>query len=167
MEFKDLPLLEHLNETQRQNLEAACEYQDFKDGERLIEQGQVGTKLFFILEGAAQVRVQANGREQVVATVEAPAIVGEMELLTGAKRSASVYATGPVHCALLEISALRARLEDGDPAALKFIYRVAEVLATRVAAVSHKMSELASRLEPKHAEDLKTFQAKVFSEWNF
>ncbi len=63
-------------------------------GERLIRQGEPGSRLLFLLEGEAAVLVQApDGASQVVSRVGPGAVLGEMSLLTNEPCTANVVAT--------------------------------------------------------------------------
>ena len=61
------------------------------EGEALITQGEEGQELFLILDGVVDVEV--DGEE--VAELGPGTLIGEMALLEGGVRTASVYATTP------------------------------------------------------------------------
>lgn len=64
--------------------------------ERIIVQGRKGSSLFLLAEGTLEVLIrQSDGVDLPVATLEAGAVFGEMSLLTGAPRSATVRSTDP------------------------------------------------------------------------
>jgi len=61
--------------------------------ERLVVQGQDGGSLFVVAEGEVEVVLRRDdGSDLVVDTMGKGAVVGEMSLLTGARRSATVRA---------------------------------------------------------------------------
>ncbi len=61
--------------------------------ERILIQGRSGSSLFLVVEGEFEVLVrQPNGKDLLVARVGGGATLGEMSLLTGAPRSATVRA---------------------------------------------------------------------------
>jgi hypothetical protein len=68
---------------------ATLERRTLAPGEALVEQGDEGRELFLILDGIVDVEV--DGRE--VAELGPGTLLGEMALLEGGKRTASVYAT--------------------------------------------------------------------------
>lgn len=66
-------------------------------GQALINQGDAGDFLLVLLEGQARVTVySSNGREIVLEYADAGAVLGEIALLDGGLRTASVIAMGPV-----------------------------------------------------------------------
>lgn len=71
----------------------------FGAGEEIITEGRQGTSFYMMVSGKASVRVGSPARE--VATLERGAAFGEMSLLTGEPRAATVVATED--CTLLEM----------------------------------------------------------------
>lgn len=74
----------------------------------LIEEGEEGDALFLIIEGTASVR---RGGSEVLA-VGPGAFFGEMALLDGEPRSATVVATAPVTVAVLGVRMFRTLLRE-------------------------------------------------------
>jgi small-conductance mechanosensitive channel len=77
----------------------------FGRGEHIVEQGAEGSSMFILLTGEASVLVKPEGRggeATRVATVQPGDYFGEMSLLTGEKRSASVVAGAD--CQVLEVT---------------------------------------------------------------
>ena len=73
----------------------------FGRGERIIEQGAEGESMFILVEGEAAVAMAANGTTRRLAALKAGDCFGEMSLLTGERRSASVVAE--TDCVVVEI----------------------------------------------------------------
>ncbi|MBB5706884.1 Crp/Fnr family transcriptional regulator [Sphingopyxis panaciterrulae] len=66
----------------------------FARGKELLSQGEAGDSLLILTEGSARVSMlTANGREIVLAYAEPGAVLGEIALLDGGERTASVAAT--------------------------------------------------------------------------
>src|SRR5438067_9661258 len=96
------PLFQCLSDGQIDNLVKQSELNHFGRGEHVIEEGAEGDSMFILLRGAAEVSVSKNGSTIPVATLNSGDCFGEMSLLTGEKRSATVRADGD--CYVMEIS---------------------------------------------------------------
>ena len=81
-------------------LAARARFVAYPEGATPIEEGGPGHSMFVIVSG--EVSVTVHGESEPVATLGPGDIVGEMSLLTGAERSATVTALGPVE--VIEIS---------------------------------------------------------------
>ena len=75
-----------LTDKERAALESAVTLRHCKEGERIVEQGKPLTRMFIVLEGQAEVRV--NGK--LVATLPEQSLVGEIEFLDMLPASADV-----------------------------------------------------------------------------
>jgi CRP-like cAMP-binding protein len=85
----------------------------FARGEALTREGAAEDWLFVVYSGEADVRVHASGGEsfQSVARLKAGAFLGEMSLMTGEPRSATVVALSDVGCYRLARAAFKDILE--------------------------------------------------------
>ncbi len=95
------PFLQLLDDAQTDTLLTNARLQRFGRGERMIEQGSEGRSMFILLNGEATVLVKVNGVETQVATLKTGDYFGEMSLLTGEPRSATVMAR--TDCEMWEI----------------------------------------------------------------
>jgi small-conductance mechanosensitive channel/CRP-like cAMP-binding protein len=92
--LRPLPLFEPLSDDQIYQLARGATLRRFTSGEVLVRQGDAGESLFVVKEGRVQVSVQGDsGPATVVATHGPGNFFGEMSLLTGEPRTASVTAS--------------------------------------------------------------------------
>ena len=99
--LRDEPLFSCLSEEQLNQLVTQARLSTFGRGERVIREGAEGDSMFVLLRGAAEVSISKNGSSIPVATLKAPDCFGEMSLLTGERRTATVRAE--TDCQIMEI----------------------------------------------------------------
>ncbi|RKG99158.1 cyclic nucleotide-binding domain-containing protein, partial [Corallococcus sp. CA047B] len=96
--FSDLPREAFIQLFER------CPLRRFGPGERILAQGSHGDAFYVICEGSVRVFREDDGHRQDLATLEGGAFFGEMALLSGAPRAASVESASD-DTQVLEISA--------------------------------------------------------------
>jgi small-conductance mechanosensitive channel/CRP-like cAMP-binding protein len=101
----------------------------FVRGETITHQGAVAHWLYILVSGKAEIRANVEGdpHPHLVATLEAPAIFGEMGLMTGAPRSADVCAITDVECYRLD----KAGFQDIIASRPAIAEAMSETMATR------------------------------------
>ncbi len=91
--LRQQPLFKPLSDVQLDALLPRGRVVHFGRGEKLIEQGAEAQSMFILVEGEASVVVERNGRQAQVASLKSGDCFGEMSLLTGEQRSATVIAS--------------------------------------------------------------------------
>lgn len=120
-------LFECLSDEQIDSLVQQSQVSHFGRGERVIREGAEGESMFVLLRGAAEVSISKNGTSIPVATLKAPDCFGEMSLLTGEHRTATVRAE--TDCQVMEIGKpVMAEVLRASPDCLE---RLSELLAKR------------------------------------
>jgi len=139
-----IPLFESLTADERKKLAGGSTRVEFAAGESVIRQGQPGNSLYCILAGAVQVLVRSqDGAERSVARLGEGDVFGEMSLLTGEPRSASVVSEDGVILLRVPKEALLPILT-ANPAAAE---RMAEIMAARRQGLDRAHAEAASEAE--------------------
>jgi CRP-like cAMP-binding protein len=119
-------LLHTLEESELSQLLDSAKFHDAAKGDVLLRQGDIGDSLVILLDGQARVTVYtANGREIVLEYVSAGAVLGEIALLDGGERTASVIAMGNVRYLTLGRIAFEALLEHNHKIALRIMRELA------------------------------------------
>ncbi len=146
--LRDEPLFECLSDAQIENLVKEARLNHFGRGERVIQEGAEGDSMFLLLRGAAQVSVSKNGSSIPVATLNAGDCFGEMSLLTGERRTATVRAE--TDCYVMEISKpVMAEVIRDSPDCLE---RLSELLAKRKLENEGVLKEAASQAQNETKE---------------
>jgi CRP-like cAMP-binding protein len=129
----------------------------FPSGSILMTEGDFATSMFAIVEGTVAVTVaDHDGSERHVAELKAGDIVGEMSLMTGARRSATVTAATEVTALEVTKFSLEAILTHAP----ELIDRFGEILTRRRA----ELDQIAAEAAPKDdiVSQIRRFFPSVF-----
>jgi CRP-like cAMP-binding protein len=130
-----IKLFANLSEQELHELAESLHYAPFAPGEVLTREGAEAHHLYTIDRGKVSVRVGKAGHEREVAQLEEGEFFGEMSLLTGEKRSATIVALVDTQCYRLDADAFRrvlARRPDlAEQVATELAERRTELLAMR------------------------------------
>jgi small-conductance mechanosensitive channel/CRP-like cAMP-binding protein len=140
-----VPIFATLSEGEQERLAAELVFTPFAPGEAIVVQGAAVHHLYILTKGEAEVRVAVEGAPpRAVATLKAPDVFGEMGMLTGEPRKATVAALGSVDCWRLP----RQAFHDILAARPAIAEEVSQILARRdveLATVRDGLSEEAAR----------------------
>jgi CRP-like cAMP-binding protein len=121
-------LFETLTDEERQALAARLRVAPFARGEAMTRQGAEAHWLYLITKGEAEVRVSADGNlSERIATLSAGDFFGEMGMMTGEPRAATVVALSDVECYRLDKEAFHDILQRRPELA----ENISEILAGR------------------------------------
>lgn len=136
------PMLAPLSTAERDLISQKMRVLDFGQNEIVVKQGEAGDSMYILHRGACEVIVKnGDSPEMVVATLTPPAFFGEMSLLTGEPRTATVRAREDSRLFAIH-KELFAELLQKDP-------KISEQLAK---ALAHRQAENAAKLG-KQRED--------------
>jgi CRP-like cAMP-binding protein len=100
--LRQVPLFEELSESHLESLASACRWEHVVAGQTLLQEGAPGDSLMILVDGHARVeREGRDGRSLVVAQRGPGEPVGELALLDGGPRSATVVAAEPMQVMVL------------------------------------------------------------------
>ena len=134
--LQQIPLFRTLNDEEISRLAPRLKHLSFAPGEMILRQGDDGESMFLILQGRAGVLLtNSAGLTEQVATLQAGDFFGEMSLLTGEKRSATVTGQSLVECLRLDkadlYDMLSSRAEIAEDMSLVIAERQVELAALR------------------------------------
>lgn len=134
--LSQVELFRSITDEERATLAENLRYAPFTQGEIITRQGAEAHWLYLLVEGEVSIRVTgADGREREVHHVKAPAVFGEMSLMTGQKREATVIALEDVECYRLERNTFQkiisVRPEIAESCAALLAQRMAQLIAAK------------------------------------
>ena len=120
---------------ERQELAGHLHRAPYTQGEVITRQGAVAHWLYLLIVGTADVKLMVAGESKIIARLESPGFFGEMGLMTGDPRTASVVATSDVECFRLDKEGFRGILERrpqiADEVSGLLAHRKVELMAAR------------------------------------
>jgi small-conductance mechanosensitive channel/CRP-like cAMP-binding protein len=125
--LRQQPLFQCLSDEQLEAMLPRAQAVHFGKGEKVINQGANGDSMFILVNGQAQVVVERNGAPMEVARLSSGDCFGEMSLLTGERRSATVVAD--TDCEVVEIG--KPLLADSLREHPELLAKLSELLARR------------------------------------
>jgi len=120
-----VPLFERASKKELAEIAQLADELDLPAGRKLTAEGARGKEFVVIVDGAAEVR--RKGRK--VADLRAGDFLGEIALLTGRPRNATVTTTKPSRVLVITAQAFRTLLRDVPSLQLKVLDALAERLA--------------------------------------
>ena len=145
------PLFQGLDASERGDVARIMEVQRLDDGERVFHEGDDGDAWYVVFEGEAQVRKHTSSGNGEIARLTPGACFGEMALLDGMPRSATVIASGPLTVFRFRRTRFDGLLDRGSLGAYKLVAAMARTLSQRQRRLTHQVSELLAEREPPYA----------------
>lgn len=122
------PLFSSLSEEDLTRLYEVTEPVELAKGEVLMEEGSKGDSLYLVLEGEFEITKRAGEKDVVIASRGAGEVMGELSMLAGAPRSATVRATAACNLLRLDHESFHAVLRSSPEASLAMLDTVTERL---------------------------------------
>ncbi|MBF0254921.1 MAG: SLC26A/SulP transporter family protein [Gammaproteobacteria bacterium] len=138
------PLFQGLSPRQIASLGAAAKRSRFKAGELIFAQGEPGDRAYFLLSGRveAQIQIPGSSRNRSLASFVPGTLFGEMAMLDGSPRSASVLAIEESQCLWIDAQGFRQFEQDEAQGAQILLRNIACQFAERLRLANNTISEL-------------------------
>jgi len=153
----NIPLFESLTQEDLNGLTIRLEEGDYAPGDIIFRQGDKGSSLFIIEEGAVEIAFGEGAANIVLATLFNGQYFGELSLFDGAPRSATARAVKPTHVIRLDRDDLVDFVHKNPAAALRII----EVMGDRLRQTNELMSRQVSRNVLQEQEERLTFGQRI------
>ncbi|MDM8522165.1 cyclic nucleotide-binding domain-containing protein [Desulfococcaceae bacterium HSG8] len=147
-ELKQVPMLKSFEEKDIQNLLGLSEIREYNPGDLIFEEGSYDGCMYYLVYGKAKIIKNEKELSVLKRTGE---IFGEMGVLSGSSRSASVYAADNTMCLAININDIEG-LSIKDQYEFRYrLYRgVAEVLADRLRVTTDELVRAREELEKQN-----------------
>lgn len=125
--LSNIDLFGHLDDDERRALAQAARRTPFGRAEVITRQGATANWLYVLSKGEVEVRIATPDGDRRVTLLQAPSFFGEMALMTGQPREATVVAQTEVECLRIDKADFQGILKQ-RPAIAE---RISEILAAR------------------------------------
>ena len=120
--LRRVPLFSHCSKKELAEIAALADEIQLDEGRELTREGKRGREFFVLVDG--EVVVRRKGRK--IATSGAGDFIGEMSLVTGRPRNATVTTTTPTRVLVVTDTAFRRLLETSPSIPRKLLWALAE-----------------------------------------
>lgn len=156
-QLREMDFLKVLKEEDLARVAQSARIEVFGEGESIVRQGETGDTCYFIESGKADVLLAGSpGRDGYIATLGQGDFFGEMSLLAGEPRKATVVAREDIVCIVIGSEAFKSIFENSPEIAERF----SEALAKRTAELEEvkvKASQTRTEIQASIMHKIKRF----------
>lgn len=136
------PLFGGLDPVERADVVRIMEVRRLNAGEKVFHEGDPGDAWYVIFEGRVRVVKNTPTGPMAIASLEPGACFGEMAILDGSARSATIEATEPLTVFRFRRAQFDELLEEGSLAAYKLVAAMARVLSERHRQLTQRLAAI-------------------------
>ena len=132
--LQEVEIFKNMMDRQRGRFAQCMEVQKFSKFDTLVKEDDLGEAMYVILEGVVRVRNMISGREDVIATLGAGEMFGEMSLFDSAKRSADIVANSDGVLLRLSTETMQRMVDKQPEVVVPFLVEISKKMAERIRA---------------------------------
>lgn len=157
--LRKVPFLEPLSDEELTILARRLRTEFYGEGESVIHQGQPGSSFYIITDGEVDVHIRERdgGPERKVTTLETHNFFGEMSLMTGEQRSATVRAARDSELCVIDKSAFGDIIKGNDA----LVEAISQRLLARTQELKKAREESESSPEELKPDAQKTLMSRI------
>lgn len=138
----DAPMFGDLDAEELAHLVQITQIQRMKEGDWVFREGDPGDAWYVVFDGEVEVVKEMKDGVRTIAVLGKRACFGEMAILDGSPRSASVRATRDAVVFRFPRTQFSGLLSSGNLSAYKLVHQMALVLVSRQRRTTHRLAEL-------------------------
>jgi CRP-like cAMP-binding protein len=140
-----LPVFNNLSDEEIGEIVRLFKAAPMKAGQVLVNEGDTSQSMLIVESGqVAVVKTTHQGDEKALAILDAPTVIGELSLLDGVKRSATVRCTKDGQAWRIERSDFEVLRQNFHPAAFKVLHNLGLMIAERLRGTNARIAEFFS-----------------------
>ncbi len=152
----DAPMFGDLSSPELSQVVQIMQVRNLLPGDQVFGEGDPGDAWYVVFSGTVEVVKAEGDRQRVIAVLDQPACFGEMAILDGSPRSATVRAASDLTVLRFPRRAFGRLLEEGNIAAYKLVYQISLVLVSRQRRTTSRLADLLLAPDPAALRDALT-----------
>ena len=149
----DAPMFGDLDASELSQIVHIMQVQTLRDGQVVFNEGDPGDAWYLVYEGKVEVMKDAGEGSRQVTVLGQRSCFGEMAILDGSPRSATVRAIGAMTAFRFARVDVNELLAQGNLAAYKLVYQIALVLVSRQRRTTQRLVELYDEPRPTQVRE--------------
>ena len=142
--LRENPFFEDFTDEELDYFSQNMSLRSFPERSIIFNKGEIGSFLFFVVEGEVEVRLESSDFKQVIAaTFQRGACAGEMSIVDDYPRSATLITSMPSELLIISKSRVKAICEENPKLGIKFISGITRSLSLKLREISGRYAELA------------------------
>ncbi|MDX1696835.1 MAG: cyclic nucleotide-binding domain-containing protein [Thiohalobacterales bacterium] len=143
----ETPMFEKLEPSELMEIMHIVEIREYRAGDTVFREGDTGDAWFVLYRGAVDVLKQGATGERKINALEPKSCFGEIAILDGSPRSATIQTTEDSVVFRVPRDAFGELIDKGHLVAYKLLHEMAVLLATRQRSITTKLSALLDETE--------------------
>lgn len=152
----EAPMFGDLDAGELSRIVHIMQIQRMRPGQAVFREGERGDAWFVLYQGEVEVQKDTGFDNSIIALLRPPACFGEMAILDGSNRSATIKCATDVTAFRFPRDAFNELLDDDNLAAYKLVYQMARVLVERQRTTTAALAELLARRDVPSIEPIVT-----------
>ena len=149
----DAPMFGDLDAIELSQIVQIMQVQGLRPGAFVFREGDAGDAWYLVYDGEVEVFKEPDGEKRTIAHLGRRACFGEMAILDGSSRSATVVATTEVTAFRFPRLDFNELIASNNLAAYKLIYQMSLVLVSRQRKTTSRLVELLSEVHPTELKE--------------
>lgn len=169
--LKNIHLFSALNKEQIENISQSCVSKNYKSGETIFKEKEVGNSVYIIASGEVRIHKSVATDNPIhLATLKENSLFGELSLITDIPRSATAIANNDVGLIEVPASTFMNVIMKDKSVALNFIHSLAKMICERLVSLDEQFTKHMQSCPLSKDAKIKEYQNvhdKLFSDWPF
>ncbi|HIJ77955.1 MAG: cyclic nucleotide-binding domain-containing protein [Desulfobulbaceae bacterium] len=142
--LRENPFFEDFTDAELDFFSQHMSLRSFPERSVIFNKGEIGSFLFFVVEGEIEVRLESSDYKQIiVSTFQRGACAGEMSIIDDFPRSATLVTSRPSELLIISKSRVKAICDENPRLGLKFITGITKSLSLKLREISGRYADLA------------------------